>query len=131
VTVGDQLHKELDVVVRKVNKVMNNTLVRGTSFVTSRAAVDTGRYRAGWNPSINRPLTAKPTIRKKPKGHIKGQDLYGLKPRHIMFNIAKDKSIVLSNNVEYARYVDARYGDVAATRAVMEHALRKGLVAIR
>ncbi len=122
-----QLANEMDAIVSGVNSAMTNTLTQGLGFVTTRAAVITGRYRAAWNIATDRPLELVPTLKKKHAGHKAGADLYGLRPQHVLFDLTRNRSIMLTNNVEYAEGVDAKYGDVLATRKVMESSLRARL----
>jgi hypothetical protein len=123
---------ELGSIRDALGRAMTNTLVDGLSFVTARAAVDTGRYRAAWNISKNTPDDSVPKFIKKQKGHKKGSDIYGLKKKaRILFDVTKDRSIILSNNVEYAPHVDALYGDRIITKTRMKAALRRRLKAIK
>ncbi len=126
-----EILSELNAVATKVNRAMENTAVQGLSFITARAVVDSGRYRAGWNLSVDKPMNMSPTFKRKPKGHKKRTDIYGLKPQHILFDITRNNSVVLSNNVEYAQKVDAKYADVARTKMVMLIALQKRFKAIK
>ena len=127
-----EIGEELNAIKKDLNRAMSNTLIEGLGFVTSRSAVDTGRYRASWNISKNTPDESVPRKVKTPKGHKKGNSLYGFKARtRILFDITKDRSIILSNNVEYAPYVDALYGDRLRTFGKMRLALRKRLRKIK
>ncbi len=129
---SQQLDAELQAVASQVNKAMEDTAIEGLGFVTSRSAVDTGRYRAGWNLSVDRPLALTPALKKTGKAHRKGQDIYGLRPQHILFDITRNNSVIVSNSVdEYNEKVDALYGDVAATREVMRSGIRRRLKAVK
>jgi len=123
---------ELDAIKDDLNRAMSNTLVDAHSFVTSRSAVDTGRYRAAWNISKDAPDNSVPAKKKRPAGHQRGVDLYGMKGKQrILFNIMRNKSIILSNNVEYAQDVDARYGDTIRAKTRMKAGLRHRLRLIK
>jgi len=127
-----QINAELQAVTNQVNKAMENTAVEGLGYVTSRAAVDTGRYRAGWNLSVDVPLNVVPVLKKKGSAHKKGDDLYGLRKQHILFDITRHKSVIVSNSVdEYNEKVDALYGDTTATKEVMRSGIRRRLKAIK
>ena len=127
-----EVARELNGVKTKLNSAMTNTLLDGLGFVTARSAVDTGRYRAAWNISVDTPDDSVPAEKKKPKGHTKGTDIYGYRARaRMLFDITKNKSIILSNNVEYAQYVDAKYGDRLRAFGKMRLALKRRLRAIK
>lgn len=127
-----EIGKELNAIKKDLNRAMSNTLVEGLGFVTARSAVDTGRYRASWNISKNKPDDSVIPFKKKPKGHKRKTDIYGFKAKaRILFDITKDSSAILSNNLEYAPYVDARFGDVIRTKIKMRVALRRRIKAIK
>ncbi len=111
---------------------MENTAIEGLGFATSATPVATGRLRAGWNLSVDRPLNIVPVLKKKPPAHTKGQDIYGLRPQHILFDITRNNSVIVSNSVdEYNEKIDAQYGMVAATRENMRAGIRRRLKRIR
>ena len=127
-----EIGAELDNIKDDLSRAMSNTLIEGLGFVTARSAVDTGLYRANWNISKNDVDDSVLKQKKKPKGHKKGTDLYGFKAKtRILFDIAKDKSLFLSNNTEYAGFVDALYGDRIRTKVKMKAALRRRVKAIK
>jgi hypothetical protein len=100
-------------------------MIDGMASIQRRSAVDTGRYIAAWMIGVNNAPGYKPPDKGKPKGHAHGTDLYGIPAvPSISFDIARDRALYLVNNVEYAQYVEARYGDAAATAQWMRKVLR-------
>ncbi len=127
-----QLNAELQAVATQVNRAMENTAIEGLGFVTSRSVVDTGRYRAGWNLSVDRPLNIVPSFKKAGAAHKYGDDIYGLRKQHIFFDITRNNSVMVTNSVdEYNYKVDALYGDVLATKEVMRSVIRRRMRKIK
>ena len=121
-----EINGEFNGITKQLNRAMSNTAIEGLGFLTSRAAVRTGRYRASWNLSKNNPDNSVRREKKKPAGWKPGDDLYGFTPRsRILFDVRVDKSVILANNLDYAPYVDAKYGDVMTTKLKMQSALNR------
>ena len=122
-----EIKSELKAITDKASRAIENSMIGALSSVTARSVVDTGRYRAAWNISTDSINGSVPDDKGKPKGHVKGTDLYGLENQSISFDVTKNTVAYLSNNVEYAKKVDARFGDVDAAIGYLNRSLKQRL----
>ncbi len=118
-----EINADLSKILDATSTAMTNTMIAGWGAVTTRSAVDTGRYRAAWNIAAGQVDDSVPADKGKPAGHKHGSDLYGFSLPSFDYDVTTGDSLFLSNNVEYANKVDAIYGDVAATTAFMQRSL--------
>lgn len=95
-------NQESGVVRNAVSNAVINTSLYGWNLVTAKTPVRTGRARSSWNLSVDsvenqtkKPITPYPSKKGAPRSYQNPST-----PR-VEYNIDKDRSIFIANNVEY------------------------------
>lgn len=114
-----ELLGELNDVLDEFNEIISNTAVYGWNLVTTETPVITGRARAAWNVSVD-------SINNSAPPKVSGSKRIYPDPTFpdITFDINKNNSILITNNVDYIEYLE--YGtDKFAPFAMVETAIPK------
>lgn len=127
---------EFDKIVKGLNKAVGMAVEKGHRVVTQHTPLDTGRLRSTWDTTLNSPSSKVYLDPRKPRGHIKGVDLFkddyssSFKMASRVskyFNILKNKDVYITNNTVYVPMIDARYSMVAKGKVAVEAELRNQL----
>ena len=121
-------------IVNPLNNVIATVAMDGYNCATAETVVDTGRMRSAWKLTKNQASRSKPKDPPKPKGHIKGDDIFGSEyamskssARRVAttFDVGIHKSLWLTNNIIYAEDIDNRYGISKQVSIVMRNKLNR------
>lgn len=98
---------EFGEVKQDTGQAVVNAAIYGWNMVTAKTPVRTGRARSSWNLTVDyvddSTVTAvTPYPKDKGTGRVYGDE----RPPSIEFNIESNQKVFISNNVEYARYLE-------------------------
>lgn len=121
-------------IIEPTNKMIADAGMLGYETVTNDTPIDTGKMRSSWKLTKDRKSTSRPKDPKKPKGHVKGNDIYGPDYNKSKssaekvagtFDLTKHRTLFISNNLAYAEIIDSKYSIIKKATIVARNFINK------